>query len=394
MNDNHIKLIKSTFFREETVKEKLLEFLRDSKVLSMGEKCIECEKAFAEFHNRKYAVLFSSGSSANLALIQASMNTGLLKKGDKVAFSSLTWSTNVMPLIQLGLIPIPVDAEISTLNVGSKGITDVLDKNPDIKAFFISNILGFCSDIDVIEKICTERGVLFLEDNCESFGTVYKNKLLGSFGFASTTSLFVGHHLSAIEGGVVFTDDYELWNMLKMVRAHGWDRNLDDEKQKELREKNSVENFYALYTFYDLGYNLRPTEITGFLALHQLSLASEIIKRRAENFKIIYSASLNNDSIHHLDVQHIEYISNFAFPMIFKTKEKFDYYREKFSDNKVEIRPIVGGDMTQQPFFKKYVKEEYYMPNTTKIHSNGFYCPNNPELTNEEVERIALIISE
>src|SRR3989344_9620202 len=201
-----IKLIKSTFYKEKETKAQLMSFISSSKQLSFGRECIKFEENFARHQGRKFSVFFNSGSFANLALVQALLNLGWLKRGDRTGFSALTWPTNVMPLIQLGLEPIPIDVELDTLNVSGKKLATILKKS-GLKAFFITNLLGFCDDIDKIKNICKKEKIILIEDNCEALGTVYKDKKLGNYGLASTFSFFVGHHLSTIEGGAVCTDD-------------------------------------------------------------------------------------------------------------------------------------------------------------------------------------------
>jgi len=388
-----IKLIKSSFYDEHTTKAQLANFILSAKQLSMGAHCAAFEKTFADFQGRKFATLFNSGSSANLALIQALLNLGRLRRGDKVAFSSVTWSTNVMPIIQLGLIPIPVDIERETLNVGSANLIETIRQYSDIKGFFISNILGLCGDIDVIAALCDDKKIIFLEDNCESFGSVYCGKRLGSFGLASTCSSFVGHHLSTIEGGMVCTDDLELNAMLRIVRAHGWDRSLSTIEQQELRTLFSVDSFYDLYTFYDLGYNLRPTEITGFLGLLQMDVAQTIISARAQNFQHFHNAAKKNPLLLPVKSDHIELVSNFAYPIVFAEEADFRIFRDKFYANDIEIRPIVAGNITKQPFFRKYCGGNWLLPESEFIHNHGFYFPNNPELTEDEIERLINLVA-
>ena len=141
--------------------------------------------------NRKFGVMVNSGSSANLLLIQSLLNLGRIKKGDMVAVSALTWPTNVMPLIQLGLKPILVDCEIETLNVSLKKLKNVFETFPTISAFLITNALGHSDNIEKISEFCREKDILFLEDNCESLGSKVKGKLLGNFGLASTFSFLL-----------------------------------------------------------------------------------------------------------------------------------------------------------------------------------------------------------
>lgn len=387
-----IKLIKSTFFEEEKTKLALTEFISEANVLSMGEQCKLFESNFAKHQNRKHCCFVNSGSSANLLLIQSLINLGRLKIGDKIAFSSLTWSTNVMPIIQLGLVPISIDVELDTLNISSKKLEETC-KNENIKCLFITNLLGFCSDLDEIEKYCSSNNIILLEDNCESLGSVLKGKKLGNFGLASTTSFFVGHHLSTIEGGSVLTDDKELYDMFMITRAHGWSRNIDSNLQSELLQKHKVDTFYNQYSFYELGYNLRPTEINGFLGNNQLSFLDLMIKKRQENYFLYQKATAMNDNILALNTNHMEVVSNFAFPLVFKSKKLSIAYRDIFKSNEIEIRPIVGGNITQQPFFKKYFGESFRMPNAELIHEQGFYIPNNPELTKTELGIITNTIS-
>jgi|SRR3990172_3747770 len=390
-----IKLIKSTFYKEAETKKKLADFIKRSGWLSFGTECEKFEKAFAKYQGRKHCVMVNSGSSANLALIQALINLDKIKLGAKVGFSALTWSTNIMPLIELGLTPIPIDVELDTLNVSSKILLDVLKKTK-IKVFFLTNLLGFCSDIDQILEICRQEKIVFLEDNCESLGTVYKGKKIGNFGLASTFSFYVGHHMSTIEGGAVCTDDEELAVMLRIVRAHGWDRNLALEHQNRLRNKFKVNTtFYSRYTFYDLGYNLRPTEIAGFLGNVQLDYLDEIIRKRNENFmemSVIYNFT---DKYYPIRYSHIDFLSNFAFPVICKSRAIRDELVAKCA-GKLELRPVVGGNITNQPFFKKYGLEfSNFLANSTArlIHEQGLYFGNNPDLTQKEISAIVNIFT-
>lgn len=381
-----IKLIKSSFYREKETKQKLIRFIRDAEIFSFGQQCKLFESRFAKWQGRKHCVMLNSGSSANLAIIQALLNLGRLKRGDSVGFSALTWSTNVMPLIELGLTVVPVDIELLTLNVSSSTLLSVLKRNK-IKMLFLTNLLGWCHDIDAIAEVCRKNNILFVEDNCESMGTVYKGRKLGNWGLASTFSYYVGHHMSTIEGGSVCTNDDELSTMLRLVRAHGWDRNLSFAKQHEIRNKFNVNStFYSRYTFYDLGYNLRPTEIAGFLGSVQLRYANEIIKKRQKNFmemaKPIYALT---DRYYPLTFYHLDTFSNFAVPVICKSVKIRNELVRRCKDF-VEIRPVVGGDMTQQPFFSSYVKSKASLntSNAALVHEQGLYFGNNPELTTKE----------
>lgn len=391
-----IPLVKSTFYKEEDTKRQLCDFIVRSSMLSIGRECRKFEESFAKYQERKYCILVNSGSSANLALIQTLLNLGKIKKGDNVGFSAVTWSTNVMPLIQLDLKPIPLDVELDTLNVSSKTLLQTLKKYP-LKMLFITNLLGFCDDIDEIATVCKQKKIILIEDNCESLGTVYRGKKLGNFGLASTFSFYVGHHMSTIEGGAICTNNEELETMLHLVRAHGWDRNLTENKQLKIRDKYKVNStFYSRYTFYDLGYNLRTTEINGFIGNIQLSYIDEILEKRKNNFlKMGPPIYAQSDRFYPIKYDHLDFISNFTVPVICKTQKIRDELVEKCKD-RLEIRPIVGGDMVEQPFFKKYMSEftdESSISTAKLVHEQGLYFGNNPELTNKEMEQIVEIFT-
>ncbi len=378
-----IPLIKSTFYNDKDTKDKLCEFIQSAERFSLDSECRKFEENFSNFQEREYSTFVTSGSSANLLLVQALLNMGKLKKGDRVGVSALTWSTNIMPVIQLGLEPILIDCEIDSVNVSSRKV-----KEKSIDALFLTNALGFSSDIDNIEDYCNEEKILFLEDNCESLGTEYKGKLLGNFGLASTFSFYVGHHLSTIEGGMVCTNNEELYHNLLISRIHGWGRNLPKEKNDLLKKEHGANDFYEKYLFYDLAFNVRPTEIAGFLGNLQIKYLNEMIDKRESNFKTLNEIISKNPEIIPLNLEGLTKISNFGVPLTFKKKEYFEKYKKRFEENEVEIRPIISGNMVDQPFFKKYFPNQGPFPNASFIHENGFYCGNNPEMNPEEINFI------
>lgn len=384
-----IKLMSSTFYNELETKQKLVDFIMSAKFFSMSDQCQKFESAFAKKQQRKHAVFVSNGSIANLILIQSLLNLGKLKKNQKVGVSALTWATNIMPLIQLGLQPTTLDCELDTLNVSPR----VLEQRiTELDALFLTNVLGFSDDINAIKTMCAKHRVLLIEDNCESLGSVVDGQLLGNFGLASTFSFFVGHHISTIEGGMVVTDDLELYNMLVMVRAHGWDRNLDANTQKKMRHKHKVDDFYARYTFYDLAINGRPTEINGFIGNSQIGFWDEIVQKRANNFKRFQDASMSNPNLYPISTKHMDICSNFAVPVITKTADYFDKLRRKFTDAGVEIRPVIAGDMNEQPFFQKYYPKSAKCANSHYIHQHGFYCPNRHDLSEDEIQLLSALV--
>lgn len=384
-----IPLMKNAFLNEQETKEELAKFIVHAKRLSMDEQCAKFEEEFAAFQSANEAVLFNSGGSANLAMLQTLKNLGKLKEGDRVGVSSLTWSTNVMPILQLGLEPVLIDCEPTTLNVMSYLLKERLE-DTQIHAFFITNALGFAGDLNTIKQICNERNIILIEDNCEALGTELPEGKAGSFGEMASFSFFVAHHMSTIEGGMVCTNDEELAEMLRIVRANGWDRNLRTKQQHKWRKKYNIRwEFDAKYSFYDLGYNFRPTEITGFLGRYQLQFLKENIAARERNYLTLESIVKENPDLITLDRSHIKLLSNFAFPVICKTPAIREKYFTQFSGAGIEIRPMIAGNIQNQPFYRKYVSKLYDLKGADKIHESGFYCGNYPELTESDIQIIS-----
>ena len=383
-----VPLVKNALVNDKQARKALASFIIKSEKLSMGDYCISFEKAFAKKQGRKYAVLFNSGGSANLAMLQALKNLGRLKNRDKVGFSALTWSTNVMPILQIGLGAVPIDCDPTTLNSMSKDTIKILKKER-CSAFFLTNALGFAGDIHIIEKECIKSGIIVLEDNCEALGTELHQGKTGNFSLGSSFSFFVAHHMSTIEGGMVCTDDHDFAEMLRIVRANGWDRNIHPERQQHWRNKHGIESdFHAKYTFYDLGFNLRPTEITGFLGLHQLKFLDRTTKIREKNFKRTQKFLKNNSDFIGFNWSHIKILSAFALPFICRSPELKTIYVKRFHDAGIEVRPMIAGNMQRQPFYKKYSRKNYDLPGAEIVHHNGFYCGNCPDYTEKEIRII------
>lgn len=358
-------------------------FILWAKQLSFGEKCEQFEREFATWQGIDDAIFVNSGSSANLALIQALLNLGYLKKGDKVGFSALGWSTTVMPLIQLGLEPVPLEVTTRSLNIIGHPRLDL-----GLKAIFVTNLLGISPiNLSYLTKECKKEGIVLLEDNCESLGSEYDGKKLGNFGLASTFSFYVGHHMSTIEGGMVCTNDKKLARELRIVRAHGWDRNLDIRTQKAIRKQYGVAtSFYSRYTFYSLGYNLRPTEIAGFLGLLQLPYLKEIVDKR----EAIYHYLLRHINKGTINPTWMDKHSAFALPIICNSSKERDELVKRCS-GKIEVRPIVGGDLTSQPF---YNFKTTGVTTARKIHETGLYIGINPDMTATELKTIIRVIND
>ncbi|MHC1689239.1 MAG: DegT/DnrJ/EryC1/StrS family aminotransferase [Bacteroidales bacterium] len=387
-----VPLMRNAFINEAETKKQLAEFIVNADMFSMGKECAKFEEKFAKWQGIKYALLFNSGGSANLALLQSLKSLGKLKDGDRVGFSSLTWSTNVMPIIQMGMIPVPVDVDKNTANVMSHNLLDRL-KDVNLHAFFATNVLGYCGDLPEIKRVCDEKGIVFIEDNCEGLGGRIACDHFGNFGLGSTFSFFVAHHMSTIEGGMFCTSDDELYRMMKITRANGWDRNVTLEQQEKMRASYNINPFFAKYSFYELAFNFRPTEITGFLGQTQMQYIDDNISKRLANHTQFDAAIKANNDLIHIVWEHIDSISPFGLIILCKTPKLRDKYLKKFMDAEVEVRPVIAGNMQNQPFYKNYVKELYALPNTDFYNNCGFYCGNYPEMRQDDIDIICACLS-
>jgi CDP-6-deoxy-D-xylo-4-hexulose-3-dehydrase len=376
-----IPLMKSTFLGEKETKDALCTFIQSSEKLSMGTEVAKFEDLFSEWQGRTHTIMVNSGSSANLVVLQALLNLGRLKTGDRIGVSAVTWATNVMPVIQLGFIPVLIDVDPSTLNVSCSEVM-----KHEIKCLFITHLLGFCGDIGQISAYCKEKGIILLEDTCESLGTSHNGIRLGNFGLASTFSTFVGHHMSTIEGGLICTDDADVSRMVRMVRAHGWDRNVTPEERADLRSTWNISEFYGPYTFYALGYNVRPMDLQGLIGTIQLKYIDESNERRRASFRIIRACATDDVYIPDQDVPA------FAIPIVCSSQAVRDAYVQRCRSLGIETRPIVAGNMNRQPFFQAYSSSSGF-PVADRVHECGFYIPNHPDLTTDEVAYLSDIFT-
>jgi CDP-6-deoxy-D-xylo-4-hexulose-3-dehydrase len=228
MNEK-INLVKDTI--DESDINQLIEWLKTNPRLTKGDLTIEFEKIWSKWLGVKYSVFVNSGSSANLAAIYSLILSGKLKN-NKIIVPAVSWVTTVTPAIQLGLEPIMCECDMSNLGLDIEHLKKIIkEENPS--SIILVHVLGFSNHMDEIVKLCNENNILLVEDTCESLGSKYDSKMLGTFGDLSTFSFYFGHHMSTIEGGMVSTDNEDLYHILLSIRSHGWDRDLPKEKQEK-----------------------------------------------------------------------------------------------------------------------------------------------------------------
>lgn len=364
--------------------ENLIGWLKTIPKLTKGQKTLSFEKRFASIIGCKHAVFCNSGSSANLLTTSALIQSGLMRN-NKIVVPQVSWSTTVFPAMQLGLNPIMCDCDSLNLGIDVDNLLEIIEEEKP-SALILVHVLGFDSSVQKIKDICEQNNILLIEDTCESLGSVVAGKMLGSYGLASTFSFYFGHHISTIEGGMVCTNDDYLAEVLKMIRSHGWDRDIDEEAKQKYRSKYNVKEFDSLYKFYYQGFNLRSTDLQAFIGLSQLTKIKQIANKRHENFNR-YLELIDNKFWK--PVLNQEIVSNMGYPLILSNRERV--YQE-LKNNNIESRPLVSGSMGTQPAWSKTYGESR-MKNSTIVNDKGMYVPNHGDLSNEDIEKICSIIN-
>ena len=252
-----------------------------SQNFTMGKEVKTFEKEFAAYFQKNYAVMVNSGSSANLLMIASLFykSNSPLKKGDEVIVPAVSWSTTYFPLQQYGLRLKFVDVDLDTLNFNLDDLRRAITEKT--KLIFAVNLLGNPNNFEEIKSIISDKNIYLLEDNCESMGAEFSNKKTGTFGIMSSFSSFFSHHISTMEGGMILTDDEELYHILLSLRAHGWTRDLP--KINTVSGKKSINEFEESFKFVLPGYNLRPLELSGAIGKEQLKKLDNFITQRRMN---------------------------------------------------------------------------------------------------------------
>lgn len=353
-----------------------------SNRFSMGEEVKQYEKEFAEKFGTRYAVMVSSGSAANLLAIAALVYSGKLKAKDEVIVPAVSWSTTYFPLFQMGLKLRFVDIDRETLNIDVKQIRAAI--TPNTKMIFAVNLLGNPNEFEEIFTICKENNIIMIEDNCESLGATYQGKQLGTLGLLGTYSTFYSHHLCTMEGGMVVTEDEELYHYMLCIRAHGWTRNLP--KNSSIYTKTE-EDFYESFNFIVPGFNLRPLEMEAAIGREQLKKMDEIIANRQKNAVYFKGKMQGFQDI--LVQKEIESSSWFGFSVLLQGEYagRRNQVVKRLSEKQIEVRPIVAGNFVRN---KAIHYMDYSIAGTLKnaddIHENGFFIGNHSKENRAQIE--------
>ena len=390
MNHSKYPLMRNNILREDL--DTVINYLgTDDPMLTNGKKVVEFERDWSDWLGVKHSVFVNSGSSANL--LTMFMLKKMFPKGGEVIVPPLTWVSDITSVILAGFEPIFCDIDKNTL--GMKGDEIIKKLSHRTRAVFITHVQGFNALTDELLECLKERKIILIEDVCESHGATHNGKKLGTYGLISNFSFYYAHHMSTIEGGMICTNDEEIYQDLRMFRSHGLLRECTSENLKNKVEKANPD-LNPEFIFVHTGFNVRNTEIGGILGLSQLKRLDENIKVRTRNLHLFLN--LINQEFFQTDFK-VEGSSNYAFNLILKEGNHNVAGRimEHLNKNRIEFRrgSAGGGNQLRQPYLRGLVGREEFKnyPVTEHVHFFGFYLGNYPGLSEEEVTELCHLIN-
>lgn len=325
-----------------------------STYTTMGKQVRAFEEQYAQFCRANYAVMSNSGSSANLLAVAALSNPAIqnqLKPGDEVIVSALSWSTTIWPLIQYQLVPVIVDCDLNNLNIDIAKLEKAI--TPKTRAIKLVHVYGNPCDMKAIMDLVKKHNLILIEDCCEAMGASYDNKSVGTFGSIGTFSTFFSHHISTLEGGISITNDFDLTEMMRILRAHGWSREAD-EHQKYVAQYPDID---PRFIFINLGYNLRPTEMNAVMGQIQLTKLNSFIeeRRKAAAYYLNHLKQYTKYFLFQQEEANAKHVW-FGFPIILKENAPFSLkeitqFLQKYG---IETRPIIAGNIARHPALEMY----------------------------------------
>ena len=375
-----IKLVQNTIDKEDITS--LISWLETEPRLTKGELTDEFESQWSKWLGVKHSIFVNSGSSANLTIFTALKYLGRIS--GNVVVPAVSWATTVAPLMQLGFDVTLCECDRDTLGLDTRHLRRICE-DKEISMVVLVHVLGTPCNMDEVISICKEYNIILVEDSCESVGSTYNGTMTGAFGLASSFSFFAGHHISTMEGGMVCTDDDELYETMKSIRCHGWDRDLASDSKIALRNEYGIDDFRALYTFYWQAYNFRATDLQAHIGLSQMKKIDYICEKRHENL-LLYDSLIEND---YWKLPIKQHISSFAYPII---TPKIKEVVEALKKNEIETRPLVCGSIGRQPF---WIKEhgEQRLPFADIVHDFGLYVPNNHQIERDDIKKICEVFN-
>lgn len=360
--------------------------------LTMGPCVRQFEEAFAAKFGLKHALMVSSGSAANLVGVAALFHKRdrPLHRGDEVIVPSISWATTYYPLQQYGLRLRFVDVDLFTLNIDVSQLERAL--TPRTRMVVAVSILGNPCALDELRAFCDRHGLYLFEDNCESMGATLDSKPCGSFGHVNTFSSFFSHHISTMEGGVLATDDTELYHLARSMRAHGWTRDLPEDTTIYERR---ADDFFEAYRFILPGYNARPLELAGAVGVEQLKKLDGMIAIRRDNAALFQSLFEGDERFIIQRELPGARSSWFSFTVILNPKLDIDRQRvmTALKEAGIGFRIITGGCFLRHDVIKYFEYDTVgEIVNANIAHDRGFFVGNHPRELRPQIERLRHVL--
>ena len=388
MSQFYLPLMDDNINREDV--NSVIDFLNQDPIpkLTNGPKVVEFEKQWSEWLGVKHSLFVNSGASAN----ELTMLALKYMYGDgEVIVPPLTWISDISSVLFAGFRPVFVDVNFDNLSFDLNKLKEAI--TPRTRAIFLTHVLGINGLTDELLKLCKDKNILLIEDVCESHGTTFKDKKVGSFGYASNFSFYFAHHMSTIEGGMVCTNDDKLYQMCRALRSHGMMREMtDDTMKQEIIEKYPDLN--PDFIFVGPAHNFRSTEINAVIGLNQLPRLDDNNKKRISNFNHFIS-NLNAEKY----VTELKTAGqcNYAFIVIMRD-DSFDM-RDKIEatlkEKGIEFRRGLsgGGNQMRQPFMTQFNYNLDNYPNIEHIHNFSWYIGNYPSLPKEKIDYLLEVLN-
>jgi CDP-4-dehydro-6-deoxyglucose reductase, E1 len=386
-----VPLNASTFGEDEI--NAAIDVLRSSFV-TMGQKCLEFEKAFETTLGTPNAIFVNSGSSANLLAFFALANALLplnggkrrLTPGSEVIVPAVTWSTTIWPIVQAGGVPVLVDSDPATLQMDVNAVRGAISEKT--VAICPVHVLGNAVPMDPILELARQHKLWVVEDTCEALGTRQQGRFVGTLGDIGTYSFFFSHHITTIEGGMTITPHDELAELFRCQRAHGWTRHLKARKEVEAKHSEIDPRFL----FVNTGFNLRPTEINAAFGLHQIRKLEAFNQRRAS-----IAQKWHQEFAGIIDAGHFRPMVTtastdstwFGFPVICRDRSERDRLQNYLEENGIETRPIICGNLARQPAFE-LIPHRIAGPlkGADRIMDCGVFWASHPLMSDVEINHV------
>jgi CDP-6-deoxy-D-xylo-4-hexulose-3-dehydrase len=383
-------LMRNNILRQDL--DAVIEHLRqDDPILTNGAQVRAFEAEWSAWLGVRHSVFVNSGASANL--LTMAVLAIAHPDGGEVITPPLAWVSDVAAVLQNGFTPVFVDIDPRTLAMDAGQIVARL--GPKTRAVFLTHVQGFDGLSGELLAELARRRIPLIEDVCEAHGATHEGRKLGSFGWMSNFSFYYAHHMSTIEGGMVCTDDGEVYQRLRMLRSHGMVREADEAPLRAAWQAENPElnpDFIFAYP----AYNVRNTEIGAILGRSQLKRLDANVARRTANLRRFLQRI---DAGRYRTDFKLEGSSNYAFNLVLKQAdpELAQRLMGRMREAGIEFRrgSAGGGNQLRQPYLKALVPDGYHrqFPQTEHIHFYGFYLGNFPDLRDHEIDSLCAILN-